>query len=108
MDTTLTDLHHSAFLQSRPLTQDSSSQQRSLKELGFGTYGDDLHNFFTVDRNYLVMTTAGKPVFALHGEIQSLAPMFATLYAIISKVETIKNPKPVEMVVEEVKSPSIE
>ena len=42
------------------------SGNKSLKELGFGSFEkSDLDSFFKVDRNYLVMTTAGKPVFAL-------------------------------------------
>ena len=36
------------------------------------------------------MTTAGKPVFSLHGDIYVLSPLFATLYAIISKIEAFK------------------
>jgi hypothetical protein len=36
------------------------------------------------------MTTAGKPVYSLHGDIYVLSPIFATLYAIISKIEAFK------------------
>lgn len=43
------------------------------------------------------MTTAGKPVFSSHGDIQTLAPIIATLYAMISKVETIENPRVQDM-----------
>ncbi len=38
----------------------------------------------------MIMTTAGKPVYSLHGDIYVLSPLFATLYAIISKIEAFK------------------
>lgn len=43
-----------------------SDELKSLKELGFGTLdGTDLLKFLKIERNYLIMTTGGKPVFAL-------------------------------------------
>lgn len=54
-------------------------------------------DFFKADKLFLIMTTAGKPVFSSHGEIQTLAPIIATLYAMISKVETINNPTTPDM-----------
>ncbi len=42
-----------------------------MQELGLGSFdgSDDLKLFFACDRNYLVMTTAGKPVYAMNGDI---------------------------------------
>jgi hypothetical protein len=41
------------------------------------------------------LTSAGKPVYTSQGDIYHLSPIIATLYAIISKVETfnVKNQK---------------
>lgn len=38
----------------------------------------------------MIMTNAGKPVFSINGDIYVLAPIFATLYAIISKMQTFQ------------------
>ena len=38
----------------------------------------------------MVITNAGKPVFSLNGDIYSLSPIFATLYAMISKHQTFR------------------
>lgn len=34
------------------------------------------------------MTNAGKPVYSMNGDIYQLSPIFATIYAIISKCQT--------------------
>lgn len=36
----------------------------------------------------MVLTNAGKPVFTMNGDIYNLSPIFATLYAIVSKAQT--------------------
>ena len=36
----------------------------------------------------MILTNAGKPVFSMNGDIYNLSPIFATLYAIISKSQT--------------------
>ena len=65
---------------------------------GFGTALNSADpDFFRTDKLFLIMTTAGKPVFSSHGDIQTLAPIIATLYAMISKVETINNPPTPDM-----------
>jgi len=48
----------------------------------------ELEDFFSSDKLFLVFTNAGKPVFTSHGDIYRLSPIIATLYAIISKIET--------------------
>ena len=45
----------------------------------------ELDKFFGSQRQYMILTNAGKPVFSLNGDIYSLSPIFATLYAIVSK-----------------------
>ena len=47
-----------------------------------------LDSFFSADRHYLILTNAGKPVYSMVGDIYTLAPIFATLYAIVSKAQT--------------------
>ena len=42
--------------------------------------------FFRNDRNYIILTNSGKPVFSAYGDIYSLSSLYATLYAIIRKV----------------------
>ena len=44
--------------------------------------------FFSQERNYIILTNSGKPVFCAHGNMYTLSSVFATLYAIISKVQT--------------------
>ena len=59
--------------------------------------GENDLEFLQTEKLFLIMTTAGKPVFSSHGDIQTLAPIIATLYAMISKVETIENPRVQDM-----------
>ena len=47
-----------------------------------------MDSFFAAERHYLILTNAGKPVYSMVGDIYALAPIFATLYAIISKAQT--------------------
>ena len=44
-----------------------------------------LDQFFAAERHYLILTNAGKPVYSMVGDIYTLDPIFATLYAIVSK-----------------------
>jgi hypothetical protein len=44
--------------------------------------------FFGSERNYVILTNSGKPVFAAKGDIYTLSSVYATLYAMISKVQT--------------------
>lgn len=51
----------------------------------------------------MILTNAGKPVFTLNGDIYNLSPIFATLYAIVSKAQTYQfkdESKPEEQVFE--------
>jgi hypothetical protein len=48
----------------------------------------EMDAFFGSERNYIILTNSGKPVFAAKGDIYTLSSVYATLYAIISKVQT--------------------
>lgn len=48
----------------------------------------EMEAFFKNERNYIILTNTGKPVFALHGDIYTLSSIYATLYAMISKSST--------------------
>ena len=49
-----------------------------------------LDEFFEQETNFIILTNAGKPIYAMHGDIYSLSSIFATLYAMISKVQTFR------------------
>ena len=51
---------------------------------------DELNKFFDSQENFIVLSNAGKPIFALNGDIYGLSSVYATLYAMISKVQTFK------------------
>ena len=69
----------------------TSSRASAFKKAGFASLVKDendeneLENFFAAERHYLILTNAGKPVYSLVGDIYALSPIFATLYAIVSK-----------------------
>jgi len=45
-----------------------------------------MKTFFECDRNYIILTNSGKPVFSYKGDMYTLSSLYATLYAVISKV----------------------
>ena len=45
----------------------------------------EMNKFFSLDRNYIILTNSGKPVFSAYGDMYTLSSVYATLYAIISK-----------------------
>lgn len=47
-----------------------------------------LREFFALDRNYIILTNSGKPVFSFQGDMYTLSSIYATLYAMISKTQT--------------------
>jgi len=47
---------------------------------------NEIDNFFSLDRNYIILTNSGKPVFSAYGDMYTLSSVYATLYAMISKV----------------------
>lgn len=46
--------------------------------------------FFENERNYIILTNSGKPVFSTYGDIYTLSSLYATLYAMVSKVQTFE------------------
>ena len=63
------------------------------KDSGFSNIAKDRDNdkiqmdaFFGSDRNYIILTNSGKPVFSSKGDIYTLSSVYATLFAIVSKV----------------------
>ena len=47
-----------------------------------------MDEFFGLQRNYIILTNSGKPVFSYKGDMYLLSSIYATLYAIISKAQT--------------------
>ena len=48
----------------------------------------EMDEFFKLDRNYIILTNSGKPVFSYKGDMYVLSTLMATMYAMISKVST--------------------
>jgi hypothetical protein len=48
----------------------------------------EIEKFFNSEKNYIILTNSGKPLFSTYGDIYTLSSIFATLYAIVSKVQT--------------------
>ena len=51
---------------------------------------EEMKLFYGLDRNYIVLTNSGKPVFSYQGDMYTLSSIYATLYAVISKVQTYR------------------
>ena len=49
-----------------------------------------MSEFFALERNYIILTNSGKPVFSAYGDMYVLSSIYATLYAMISKVQTFE------------------
>lgn len=49
-----------------------------------------MNEFFSLERNYIILTNSGKPVFSAYGDMYVLSSVYATLYAMISKVQTFE------------------
>lgn len=48
----------------------------------------EIEKFFNSERNFIILTNSGKPLFSSQGDIYTLSSIYATLYAIVSKVQT--------------------
>ena len=48
---------------------------------------ENLREFHLIRKHYLILTDAGKPVYSRYGDEQILAPFFATLSAVIPKMQ---------------------
>lgn len=49
--------------------------------------GDNLAEMYLIRKHYLIFTDAGKPIYSRYGDEQTLAPFFATLSAVIPKIQ---------------------
>jgi hypothetical protein len=48
---------------------------------------ENLAEFHRIRKHYLILTDAGKPVYSRYGDEQILAPFFATMSAVIPKMQ---------------------
>ena len=53
----------------------------------------EMDAFFGCDRNYIILTNSGKPVFSQHADMYTLSSVYATLYAMLSKAQTYQFPE---------------
>lgn len=49
---------------------------------------EEMTEFYLIKRHYLIFTEAGKPVYTRYGDEQVLAPYFASMSAIIPKLQS--------------------
>ena len=64
---------------------DKDNLYPSIKDIEIG---DEMEEFYLIKRHYLIFTEAGKPVYTRFGDEQVLAPYFASMSAIIPKVQS--------------------
>lgn len=50
--------------------------------------GEELEEFYKIRKNFLIFTEAGKPVYTRFGDEMVMAPFFATMSAIIPKLQS--------------------
>lgn len=50
--------------------------------------GEELEEFYRIKKNFLIFTEAGKPVYTRYGDEMVMAPFFATMSAIIPKLQS--------------------
>lgn len=49
---------------------------------------DDLSEFYQYSKHFMIMSEAGKPIYSRHGDQEVLSPFYATMSAIIHKVQS--------------------
>jgi hypothetical protein len=52
------------------------------------TIDDELTEFFKIRKHFLIMSEAGKPIYSRYGDEEVLSPFFATISAIIHKMQS--------------------
>jgi hypothetical protein len=52
------------------------------------TIDDDLTEFYRIRKHFLIMSEAGKPIYTRYGNEEELSPFFATVSAIIHKLQS--------------------
>jgi len=63
----------------------ASKEQPDLEQNEEAEDQAEMKKFFSLDRNYIILTNSGKPVFSAYGDMYTLSSVYATLYAIVSK-----------------------
>ena len=69
------------------LTQAFFEKENLYPELKTIDIGEELTEFYLIRKHYLIFTEAGKPVYTRYGDEQMIAPFFATMSAIIPKIQ---------------------
>ena len=49
---------------------------------------DSLEEFYQVRKHFMIFSDAGKPVYSRYGDEMTLAPFFATMSAVMPKIES--------------------
>ena len=49
---------------------------------------EDLTEFYQFRKHYLIMSEAGKPIYSRYGDEEVISPFFATVSAILHKVQS--------------------
>ena len=49
---------------------------------------DELTEFYQIRKHFLIMSEAGKPIYTLYGDEENLSPFFATVSAIVPKIQS--------------------
>ena len=65
---------------------DKDNLYPSIKDIDIG---EELEEFYKIRKHFLIFTEAGKPVYTRYGDEMVIAPFFATLSAIIPKVQSL-------------------
>ena len=74
----------------------ASEEQQPVLENEEAEDQAEMNKFFSLDRNYIILTNSGKPVFSAYGDMYTLSSVYATLYAIVSKAQTYEC-KPIDL-----------
>ena len=50
--------------------------------------GDNMEEFYQIRKHFLIFTEAGKPIYTRWGDEMNLAPFFATMSAVMPKIQS--------------------
>ena len=73
---------------SASMYQSFFDKENLYPELKSVEIGEELEEFYAIRKHFLIFTEAGKPVYTRHGDEQVIAPFFATMSAIIPKIQS--------------------
>ena len=49
---------------------------------------EDLTEFYQISKHFLIMSEAGKPIYSRYGDEEVISPFFATVSAVITKLQS--------------------